>query len=457
MIAGRGEDSAEVEWLWEASNTIALSLGALEIAPLHVLLAIMMNESHPAARIINAYGAGTYHSLRKRKEWERLPPPWSTPQSSQDKELPISLAAHIRRTIAGWRVRIARFLRKRKNNPEVRQLPLSAGAKDVLLSSERLALGAPGVLHHLIAIASLPGRHQAILLDSRQAVAAAGRKGVGLLRSRDRITLRVASVGVVKRRLASRVFTRPSFSPSGVLMAASAFVWGFAVFTMTALRFAIIYPAIAFFYFVTFPAACLVSGIRNCLAVALGLQAGTAHLIDIPGGEGIVSDPRERFGHRSAIGLLAPRGAAFIIGVGLFVPFLLRSWRIGQPIDSVLATDPSLITNGLLAPVMIVGDAIDGYGLFGGLALITSIGCLMLSMPTASEMDHVRLALGLDVRPKFGLSGALLWPISMAAHVTEGLDSLFAWANGPLYLTARLASLIGGLVLAILIAQGLPV
>jgi len=202
------------------------------------------------------------------------------------------------------------------------------------------------------------------------------------------------------------------------------------------------------------PSIFLLHGLRSAFGEIARTDCRTHHPMKYLGGEGGVWSTGEDFSPRPAFVLLGARFSAFWIGVLLLIPFQMRAMTVGHPPLSVVTNNVGYLDT-LIAPEYLLGDVFGTNGWLGGLALVTGVGAMFLSLPSPGEVEQSRLFLGVDLQIASRPARWLLSPLLVLSLAVESIEKLITLGIYPLYVTARLVPVLTGVLIASLLAARL--
>lgn len=283
-------------------------------------------------------------------------------------------------------------------------------------------------------------------------MAAAARRDLGIARPGDNFRLAIDRPRYKARELRRWVKTpekEPSREPVRKIVSVLWWIGGALWATFKVLGLGVI--ALLFYVFI-FPAVLLLNGLRAGVGVATRTSWRLTDLFSFPGGEVQISSEHDKLSIGPALTLMLPRLLLFVLGVVALVPFILGTDEVGHPLVSEVINRPDLV-HGFSAPVILAGDAIVTGGPIRGLALLTAVGALFLSLPGHREVEQARLFLGHDLASGRSLSRVLLAPCAAVTHVGEAIEEFFEFSALPIYVTVHLLTLFAGFAVAVVLAQ----
>lgn len=452
MSRSPAQDVVELE---RTARFIARYQRRSEVAADHLLLAIMGSTDSRWASILIERGVGTYDQAAKVAG--PLPRLDALNGLSQER---VATERPMRRVlvdyIIGFLLVILRRLRPRaERSPVTPELPFGSDAELVLRVSEELASDSATVGHVLIALASLPGAQIKLLRSDYRVVAAAARLAVGLPRRRDRVilALRRPALECQRRETCLKAGSRRS-RLAYLAMRICGVVWAVIVFAVETI-------ATCALYLFLWPALLLMNGIRAAVSAALGVPFTIRRAHEIPGGETDIQPSGGYSDSRAAATMLIPRLICFVICVISMLLLFWQTHRLGvEPFPLTVSHFDILeghsASDQVLGPLVILIDAITAHGPFLAIGILAGVGAGAFSVPSAREVQLIRLTGGHDVGRGSRLVRVIVAPLVGLTGVCSAVEAILPFKGGAVYLTVYVLPLIFAIAVSILLQALLP-
>jgi hypothetical protein len=317
-----------------------------------------------------------------------------------------------------------------------------------LARAKDLTEGATNEGHVLVVLASMPGEHIRILRREHRQVAAACRRELGLVRDRDRITLALDYPSLLCRRLERRIQQRRLIHRWPYLaMRSCGLLWAVTVFFLDT-------AGTVCLYIFLWPALLLANGVRTITAHTLGLRVAIRRFHEIPGGELEVLGEDLTSDRRLAIAVLIPRLVCFGICVTTVTLVLWQMSALGvQPLPITFARhdiiEGHILLASLVAPTLILFDALITHGIAGGIGLLAGLGAGVLAVPSVREVELIQLAGGHDLGKGSRALRIIVAPLVLITALFALAEAILPFKGGPLYLTTYGAPIILALAAAV--------
>ncbi len=460
-----GVSTAEgLEPILTRAREIALDQGHDLIRPTHLLVAILADRATPWPILVLERGGLSDDSALRRLGW-RPPAAWAdtrAPRYRSSMRMMLLMASVV---LLVSILRLARRLFAIRARPRSEgHLPISADSEEMLRLAGAIKGDRPGRTeagHLLLSLASRPGEHLKVLPNAT-VLACALRIRLGLASPRHRLIVACDRPKLITRRCHMRIdrevarhgrFSR--WGLASLLYRGAGVLFALAVFPITVL-------ATALLYLFLWPASLLVAATRSLCAAAAGCESSSHLWLKVPGGEvALTPTSRPPSPRAAAAALLAPRLVAAMFCILALLALLWQARDVGVVLSPVLYRRPDLIDGAAQegiwrGPLMILAGMLEANGTAAGIGLLAGLGAGVMSIPTFSEIELVRLHAGHDAGGGSRLARALTAPASLFTGAVSCVEAFLPFTGSPIYATAYLVPLFLSLLIAGALLQLTP-
>ncbi len=468
MSAGGNQAPRELETVALRADEIASKQGHDLVRPTHLVLAIMSDWDAPWPDLIVERGGLAYGSALRRLGWK--PPAESRPPTAErirlrsSMRLTLLVAGIVAVTVV---LSVARRALVMRPSPQASdRLALSAESIEAMRLTEALAgtgvtRTKPTAGHLLLALASRPGEHLKVLPNGT-VLGCDVRERLGIATSRHRLILACDRPKLIARRAHMRIDREVASHGRRSRWGLAWLLYGAAGALFAVAAFPVTFLATALLYLFLWPAALLMAGVRALCGAIVGCEARSYRWLKVPGGD-VALTPRSRPAspRAVAVGLLAPRLLAALIGITAMSVLFWRSADLGVVISPIVFRRPDVLTGAAsegfwLGPLSIFIGMLEQDGPAAGIGLLAGLGAGVMSIPTFREVELIRLHAGHEIGGGSDLARVITAPASVFTGAVSCVEAVLPFTGAPIYATAYVVPLFFSALVSLAVLQLAP-